>query len=89
MKFSAKSFFLLSFWAILAHAQSFQHIVVIFQENRTPDNLFQGLCGPGRSLCPDPYDLQNFGFDNAGNRVPLVQTSLGVAYDPNHSHTRS
>ena len=24
----------------------FKHIVVIFQENRTPDNLFQGLCAP-------------------------------------------
>ncbi|MBV9442959.1 MAG: hypothetical protein JO217_09705 [Acidobacteriaceae bacterium] len=24
----------------------FQHIVVIFQENRTPDNLFYGLCSP-------------------------------------------
>jgi hypothetical protein len=23
-----------------------QHIVIIFQENRTPDNLFQGLCIP-------------------------------------------
>jgi len=39
---------LLSFWpaALLVHAQipGFQHIVVIVQENRTPDNLFQGLC---------------------------------------------
>src|SRR5262249_33108183 len=24
----------------------FKHVVVIFQENRTPDNLFQGLCHP-------------------------------------------
>jgi phospholipase C len=36
-----------------AHSQitNFQHIIVIFQENRTPDNLFQGLCVPpfGRS----------------------------------------
>jgi phospholipase C len=24
----------------------FRHVVVIFQENRTPDNLFQGLCHP-------------------------------------------
>src|SRR5215469_14897664 len=23
-----------------------KHVVVIFQENRTPDNLFQGLCHP-------------------------------------------
>ena len=61
--------------------------MVIFQENRTPDNLFQGLCGPGRKLCPDPYDLQNFGVDRSGNLVPLIQTSLGVTYDPSHSHS--
>ena len=24
----------------------FKHVVVIFQENRAPDNLFQGLCHP-------------------------------------------
>jgi hypothetical protein len=24
----------------------FKHVVVIFQENRTPDNLSQGLCAP-------------------------------------------
>ena len=79
MKFVARSLFLLvSLGAILADAQSFQHVVVIFQENRTPDNLFQGLCGPGRKLCPQPYDLQNFGIDKSGNQVPLVQTPLGV-----------
>jgi phospholipase C len=34
--------------ASAAHAQygttPIKHVVVIFQENRTPDNLFQGLC---------------------------------------------
>ena len=78
---------LVSLGAVLADAQSFQHVVVIFQENRTPDNLFQGLCGPGRKLCPDPYDLQNFGIDKSGNQVPLFQTPLGVTYDPSHSHS--
>jgi phospholipase C len=87
MNFVAKSLFLLvSLGAILANAQSFQHIVVIVQENRTPDNLFQGLCGPGRKLCPKPYNLQNFGIDKSGNQVPLVSTSLGAPYDPDHSH---
>jgi phospholipase C len=87
MKFVARTLFLLvAFGAVLADAQSFQHVVVIFQENRTPDNLFQGLCGPSRKLCPHPYDLQNFGIDRSGNQVPLVQSPLGVAYDPDHSH---
>jgi len=49
MRLAAKSLSLLClFGSLLAHAQisSFKHIVVIFQENRTPDNLFQGLCVP-------------------------------------------
>ena len=28
----------------LTIAGAVQHVVIIFQENRTPDNLFQGLC---------------------------------------------
>lgn len=37
--------FLLALAGVLAHAQisSFQHIILVIQENRTPDNLFQGL----------------------------------------------
>ena len=36
---------------MLAPAQitSFQHVIVIVQENRTPDNLFQGLCATSRN----------------------------------------
>ena len=32
--------------ALQAQISRFEHIVVIVQENRTPDNLFQGLCAP-------------------------------------------
>jgi phospholipase C len=28
----------------IAQIAKFEHVVVIVQENRTPDNLFQGLC---------------------------------------------
>jgi phospholipase C len=74
--------------AVFAQAQipEFKHIVIIDQENRTPDNLFQGLCGPTRSLCPRPYNLQNFGIDNKGQTVQLTQVPLGSPFDPNHSH---
>jgi len=43
---AVKSLFLASAVAICASAQipNFQHVVVIVQENRTPDNLFQSLC---------------------------------------------
>ena len=87
MKLMAKSLFLLVlFGTILADAQSFQHIVLLVQENRTPDNLFQGLCGPGRKLCPAPYDLQNFGINTAGNKVLLAPAPLGTIFDGDHSH---
>jgi phospholipase C len=73
---------------LLSQAQvlGFQHIVILYQENRTPDNLFQGLCGPNRNLCPSPYNLQNFGTNNQGQTVPLIQVPLGSPHDPDHSH---
>jgi phospholipase C len=69
-----------------AQISNFQHIVIIYQENRTPDNLFQGLCGSDGSMCPSPYDLQNFGIDNKGQKIQLTQVPLGSPNDPNHSH---
>jgi phospholipase C len=54
-----------------------QHIVVIFQENRTPDNLFHGL--------PNA-DIANSGLNSDGQTIPLAQVSLATDYDPNHSH---
>src|ERR1700694_6050279 len=46
--------------------QKFEHVIVIVQENRTPDNLFQGLCGPPFSMVsrcstkpgPGQYNIQ-------------------------------
>src|SRR5882762_6870939 len=64
--------------AVQAQISSFQHIVIIFQENRTPDNLFQGLCGPNRSLCPKPYDLQNFGINSNGQTIILTPVTVGT-----------
>jgi phospholipase C len=69
-----------------------QHVVVIFQENRTPDNLFQGLCTanggvPGCGTSPGQYDLAQSGKDSTGNTIQLKQVNLGVDYDTDHSHT--
>jgi phospholipase C len=69
-----------------AQISNFQHVVIIYQENRTPDNLFQGLCGTNRSLCPSPYDVQNFGTDNKGQTIQLIQVKLGSPNDPGHRH---
>ena len=80
--------------SLLASAQisSFTHIIVVVQENRSPDNLFQGLCIPpyGSSGACGPgsnqYDIQGFGIDKKGNNIPLKQVPLGNGFDPSHSH---
>jgi phospholipase C len=77
---------LLGAMVVQAQISGFQHIVIIFQENRTPDNLFQGLCGRGRSLCPNPYDLQDFGINSKGRKIKLTSASLGTHYDLGHKH---
>jgi phospholipase C len=75
-----------------AQISNFQHIVLIVQENRTPDNLFQGLCLPpygSANACGTElgqYDIQSFGFDKTGTQIPLSPVPLGNAYDPGHSH---
>jgi phospholipase C len=53
------------------------HVIIIVQENRTVDNLFQQLPG---------IDTQNYGLNSHGQQVPLTETGLGVAYDPSHRH---
>ena len=54
-----------------------QHVVVIFQENRTPDNLFHGL--------PNA-DIANSGVDSAGQVIPLTPISLVTEFDLGHTH---
>jgi len=66
-----------------------QHVVIIFQENRTPDNLFQDPVLINR---PNGADIQNFGVNSTGQTIPLSPTDLGTDgsspqnYDLNHSH---
>jgi len=76
MRFIARILFLVSLAATFVHAQtlpSFQHIIVVVQENRTPDNLFGGnpTFEPG-------VDIQ---------QSQLGQPwCLGACFDPNHTH---
>jgi len=58
-----------------------QHIVVIFQENRTPDNLFHDPV-----LIANGADIASSGLNSSGQTVPLMPTSLGIDYDLDHSH---
>jgi phospholipase C len=58
-----------------------KHVVVIFQENRTPDNLFQDPVLIGRGA-----DIAQTGKDSKGNTIPLQKVSLKWPYDPSHAH---
>jgi phospholipase C len=67
------------------------HVVIIFQENRTPDNLFQGLCLPpygSASACgtgQNQYNIQNYGYVGT-TQVPLTPVSLVTNYDQDHGY---
>lgn len=70
---------------------NFQHIVVIFQENRTPDNLFYALCfTQACSVNPNDsqYNIQTSGWANLRSG-PTTPTPIALAntYDLNHAHS--
>jgi phospholipase C len=66
-----------------------QHVVVIVQENRTPDNLFQD---PNLINRPNGADIKNVGVNSTGQTIALGPMDLGTTgsnpqnYDLNHSH---
>jgi len=66
---------------------NFDHIILIVQENRTPDNLFHGLSGLVGSNGV-AYDIQNYGLasDDPGVHIPLLPSGLGEGYDLSHNH---
>lgn len=80
--------------AIASHAQPatsipIRHIVVIVQENRTPDNLFQGLCSStaGCGSAPNQYDIQSTYVDANGKTQQLQPVGLATAFDLDHSYS--
>jgi phospholipase C len=92
MKLAAKLLLLISLAATLAYAQNkpntpFQHVIVVLQENRTPDNLF------GSDAFATPHQLPGADLTRAGlcyNTIPyavaLQPLNLGNACDPYHGH---
>jgi phospholipase C len=58
-----------------------EHVVVIFQENRTPDNLFHDPV-----LMKNGADIASSGLNSSGNTIPLTAIALGIDYDLGHSH---
>lgn len=77
---------------------AFKHIVVIVQENRSTDNMFQGLCRPpygtAASCSTTPsasqYDIQTSNWLDKTSPTGVTQPTadpLATKYDPDHTHT--
>src|SRR5215467_2229841 len=83
--FAKGPFLLVGLGSSFAYAQTqtatiptFQHVVVIVQENRTPDNLFQGLCTTPTICSTTPttsqYNIQRSNWlDNTSNNGGVTQ----------------
>ena len=67
----------------VAHAQilPFKHIIVVIQENRTPDNLF----GSNPTFEPG-VDVSTTNVLSTGQPVQLTPLALAACYDVNHTH---
>jgi len=96
MRFAFKVLLLaLGIIPLTAQAQilNFKHVVVIFQENRTPDNLFQGLCAPPYGACAvpptpmAPYDIQTSHWKTKTGTINPGPVALANTYDLSHAHS--
>ena len=99
MRPTARVLLLLGCCGLFAHAQisSFEHVILVVQENRSPDNLFQGLCsspfGTSASCSITPtgsqYDIQTSAWldktSSTGTTNP-APVALANDYDPQHAH---
>jgi phospholipase C len=59
-----------------------KHVVIIFQENRTPDNLFHDTV-----LINNGADIASSGLNSSGQTIPLVAGPLATNYDLSHAHS--
>ena len=72
----------------LTAAAVIEHVVVIVQENRSPDNLFQDSVLISRGA-----DIASSGINSLGQTIPLGRIDLGTVgsnpqnYDNDHSHS--
>ena len=95
MRLASRSLlFLVGLTAVTAQAQisNFKHVVIIVQENRTPDNLFQGLCAAPYGACAvpptsaAPYNIQTSNWLTKGGTIQPLPIALTNTYDLGHSY---
>lgn len=58
-----------------------KHVVLIVQENRSTDNLFQD-----QNLIAKGAEIAQSGLDSQGNTIQLQKTALDATYNPGHGH---
>ncbi len=63
--------------AIQPDSRHIKHVVIVIQENRTVDNLFNGLPGA---------DTVSYGKNTLGQSIKLRATPLTAPYDMSHKH---
>jgi len=92
MKAALRSFFWSALFAtMLASSQTyntpFRHIIVVIQENRTPDNLFGADLHNAPRLLPGA-DLAGTGQCKTASPTTITMNSgpFGACWDPDHSH---
>lgn len=76
---------------------AFQHIIIVVQENRTPDNIFGAWAAGGPCALSSPFagaDINNGGYTIHNNqRLQICNTSLAMnaqpangVFDPGHEY---
>ncbi|HZT11421.1 MAG TPA: alkaline phosphatase family protein [Candidatus Baltobacteraceae bacterium] len=63
--------------ATLSFAGGITHVIIVFQENRTTDNIFNGFPGA---------DTAQSGQTSGGQTIPLQPVRMVENYDPGHFH---
>ncbi len=84
------SFCLLAAFAS-AQNQYIKNVIIVIQENRTPDNLFQALCtGSNCGSGSNQFNLQSSGkclYKGTEYNVPFQKLPFESCYDPGHNHS--
>ena len=75
--------------ALIEFNSKIQHVVVIYMENRTPENLFGGFWNTTNSVTGNTFgtDLNVVAPESVGQGLsPLYANLLEAPFDPDHSH---